>query len=122
MYGEGGGWPQGQRFGSVARGRLSGMSCKLLIVLSAAALAATLLAATSGAPPARPGERYDVVHGWPELPPGEILGQATGVDIDSNGNVWVFHRAGREWSAPFPTEPIGRPTVVASPSWIRTGN
>jgi len=62
-------------------------------------------------------ERYEVVHGWPELPPGEILGQATGVDVDSKGNVWVFHRAGREWSEPFPTEPIGRPTV-----WVFDGH
>ena len=54
---------------------------------------------------------YQVVHGWPELPPGEILGQATGVDIDSQGNVLVFHRAGRTWTEPFPAEPIARPTV-----------
>jgi hypothetical protein len=26
------------------------------------------------------------------LPPGATLGQATGVDVDSRGNVWVFHR------------------------------
>jgi peptidylamidoglycolate lyase len=56
-------------------------------------------------------ERYAVVHGWPELPPGEILGQATGVDVDSKGRVWVFHRAGREWSDPFPTDPIPHATV-----------
>jgi peptidylamidoglycolate lyase len=59
----------------------------------------------------RLGARYQVVHGWPELPPGEILGQATGVDIDSRGRVWVFHRAGREWSEPFPVDPIPRATV-----------
>lgn len=41
---------------------------------------------------------YEVVHGWPQLPEGRILGQATGVDIDSGGNVFVFHRAGRSWS------------------------
>ena len=54
---------------------------------------------------------YQVVHGWPELPSGEMLGQATGVDIDSRGNVWVFHRAGREWSDPFPKDTIPRATV-----------
>jgi peptidylamidoglycolate lyase len=62
---------------------------------------------------------YSVVHGWPELPPGEVLGQATGVGVDSHGNVWVFHRAGRVWADPPPTEPISRPTV-----WVfdaRTG-
>ena len=54
-----------------------------------------------------------VVHGWPTLPPGESLGQATGVSIDSKGAVLVFHRAGRTWIEPFPTEPIAAPTVWA---------
>ena len=39
---------------------------------------------------------YRVVHGWPLLPEGYILGQATGVAVDSRNNVYVFHRAGRE--------------------------
>jgi hypothetical protein len=93
------------------------MNIRLLIVPAAAALAAALLAATSGAQPAQEVEGYEVVHGWPDLPPGEILGQTTGVDVDSKGNVWVFHRAGRAWSEPFPIEPIGRPTV-----WVFDGN
>lgn len=42
--------------------------------------------------------QYEVVHAWPELPGGRILGQATGVDVDSRGNVFVFHRARRTWS------------------------
>jgi peptidylamidoglycolate lyase len=79
-------------------------------------MAAALLLGTAGTQTAHAGDRYEVVHGWPELPPGEILGQATGVDVDSKGNVWVFHRAGREWSEPFPTEPIGRATV-----WVFDG-
>lgn len=54
-----------------------------------------------------------VVHGWPTLPPGEILGQATGVGIDSKGAVLVFHRAGRTWIEPFPIKPIATPTVWA---------
>ncbi|MEO6065166.1 MAG: peptidyl-alpha-hydroxyglycine alpha-amidating lyase family protein [Lysobacterales bacterium] len=54
---------------------------------------------------------YHVVHGWPELPPGEILGQATGVDTDSQHNVWVFHRADRLWTEPFPKEPIAGTTL-----------
>jgi len=87
------------------------MHNKWSIIPAAAALIAMLLAATAEAQPAPPVERYEIVHGWPELPPGEILGQATGVDVDSKGNVWVFHRAGREWSDPFPIEPIDRPTV-----------
>ncbi len=55
---------------------------------------------------------YGVVHGWPVLPEGRILGQATGVGVDSHGHVLVFHRAGREWSNPFPDDPIQAPTVA----------
>ncbi len=36
---------------------------------------------------------YEVVHGWPALPDGYALGQATGVAVDSQNRVWVFHRA-----------------------------
>lgn len=55
---------------------------------------------------------YDVVHGWPSLPDGRILGQATGVGVDSHNHVFVFHRAGREWTETFPEEPIKAPTVI----------
>jgi peptidylamidoglycolate lyase len=89
------------------------MNNSMPIALALAATAVVLLVAAQSV---HEVERYEVVHGWPELPPGEILGQATGVDVDSRGNVWVFHRAGREWSDPFPTEPIGPPTV-----WVFDG-
>lgn len=55
---------------------------------------------------------YSVVHGWPDLPPGRILGEATGVAVDSHNHVFVFHRAGREWSEPFPEDAIGTPTIA----------
>ena len=58
------------------------------------------------------GSTYQVVHGWPELPAGEILGQATGVGINSKGEVLVFHRADRTWVEPFPAEPIARTTIA----------
>jgi peptidylamidoglycolate lyase len=59
---------------------------------------------------------YEVVHGWPQLPAGRILGQATGVDVDSRGDVYVFHRAGRAWAGPAAPEdpaltPIADPTI-----------
>ena len=57
-------------------------------------------------------DRYAVVHGWPELPVGRTLGQATGVGVDSHNHVFVFHRAGREWSDPFPADPIETPAVM----------
>ena len=57
-------------------------------------------------------DSYAVVHGWPELPVGRTLGQATGVGVDSHNHVFVFHRAGREWSDPFPADPIETPAVM----------
>jgi peptidylamidoglycolate lyase len=57
-------------------------------------------------------DAYEVVHGWPILPEGHLLGQAVGVGVDSRGRVFVFHRAGRQWSDPFPTDRIAAPTVV----------
>ncbi len=55
---------------------------------------------------------YSVVHGWPQLPVGRALGRATGVEVDSHNHVFVFHGVEREWSEPFPAEPIQAPTIV----------
>ena len=60
----------------------------------------------------RRGPTYHTVHGWPILPEGEILGSAAGVDVDSHGNVLVFHRAGRVWTEPLPLDPLKKPTVA----------
>ena len=40
---------------------------------------------------------YRVVHNWPVLPQGEVLGSDAGIGVDSRGEVFVFHRAGRTW-------------------------
>jgi DNA-binding beta-propeller fold protein YncE len=56
--------------------------------------------------------RYSVVHGWPLLPIGRVMGRASGVEVDSHNHVFVFHSAKREWSEPFPQEPVEAPTVV----------
>lgn len=48
--------------------------------------------------PADPGHAqnasssYKVVHGWPQLPEGFILGAASGVAVDSHNHVWLLHR------------------------------
>ncbi len=50
---------------------------------------------------------------WPALPDELRLGQPSGVGVDSTGTVFVFHRAGRTWTNPFPETPIDRPAVLA---------
>jgi peptidylamidoglycolate lyase len=70
----------------------------------------------SGAP--QPGGQettagdYSVVHGWPQVPAGELLGQVSGIGVDSRANVFVFRRADRSLPATTVSrEPIGEPTV-----------
>lgn len=78
----------------------------------------TLLAATPllGATPRTLPEAssYSVVHGWPILPAGSVLGSVSGVDVDRNNRVHVFHRSGRLWphSDVLDTTPIAQPTVT----------
>ncbi|MCH5376156.1 MAG: peptidyl-alpha-hydroxyglycine alpha-amidating lyase family protein [Planctomycetes bacterium] len=59
-------------------------------------------------------EEYRVVHGWPVLPEGRVLGAVSGVDVDSHGNVLVFHRNQRTWprSDVLSTDRIASPTVT----------
>jgi peptidylamidoglycolate lyase len=58
-------------------------------------------------------QEYRVEHGWPVLPEGEVLGSVAGVGVNSRGDVFVFHRAGRTWpkSDVLDLTPISRPTV-----------
>lgn len=78
----------------------------------AASFTALLLAALPVAAASSSADsRYQVVPDWPALPEAHVLGQCTGVGVDSQGHVFVFHRSGREWSTPFPTNPIASPTV-----------
>lgn len=53
-----------------------------------------------------------VVPNWPSLPKEHVLGLCAGIGVDSRNRVFVFHRCGRPWSTPFPTEPIRQPTVT----------
>jgi peptidylamidoglycolate lyase len=40
---------------------------------------------------------YQRVKDWPQLPKALVLGNPTGIGIDTNQNIFVFHRAGRTW-------------------------
>lgn len=37
-------------------------------------------------------DNYQVVHGWPQLPENDSLGQVTGVSVDSHNRVFISHR------------------------------
>ena len=61
-----------------------------------AALVATVTGATAGAQAqGSQGQdsAYHLVDGWAQLPSGiDAWGQTIGLDIDADGNLWVFHR------------------------------
>jgi len=42
--------------------------------------------------------KYELVKNWLDLPKDLKLGNPTGISIDTNQNIVVFHRAGREWA------------------------
>lgn len=76
----------------------------ILIGLLACLLGATGLAAGQGG--------YRVVHGWPTLPEGRVLGSAAGVAVSPQDEVYVFHRADRVWTEPLPTDPLAAPAIA----------
>jgi peptidylamidoglycolate lyase len=42
--------------------------------------------------------KYELVKDWLKLPDNLTLGNPTGIGIDNNQNIFIFHRANREWS------------------------
>jgi DNA-binding beta-propeller fold protein YncE len=78
---------------------------------------AVSLSRTSAIASARaPGSHYRVVHGWPEMPPGETIGPPAGVAVDSHGDVVVFHRANAQWKDPMPLDGIKKDVI-----WVFSG-
>jgi DNA-binding beta-propeller fold protein YncE len=57
-------------------------------------------------------KKYKQQKSWPDLPNDLILGQVTGVGIDTSQHVLLFHRAGRVWTTPFPANTIPSPTIL----------
>ena len=55
---------------------------------------------------------YELVKGWPELSKSYKLGQPTGIGIDKDDHIFVFHRAGRLWTSPFPDSVISKNTIL----------
>jgi len=77
------------------------------------ALSFLLTAFFADASPAQqnPTDPYSVVHGWPVLPDGMVLGQVSGVAVDSHNHVFVFHRAENSWASD-KAHPITVPAIL----------
>lgn len=55
---------------------------------------------------------YELIENWPQLLPGYRLGQPTGIGIDTSNHIFIFHRAGRRWTEPFPDSTISLRTIL----------
>ena len=55
---------------------------------------------------------YKLVSTWPEQVKDFNIGQPTGIGVDTNDNLFVFHRAGRIWTEPFPDSLIAQNTII----------
>lgn len=64
--------------------------------------------------PIGPVQKYVLVKDWPQLPAGYKLGNPTGIGIDKDQNIIVFHRAGRSWPliSPMPQSFISAATII----------
>lgn len=58
--------------------------------------------------------QYELVENWSDLPKELSLGNPTGIGIDINQNIVVFHRADREWPliGAMPDKPIQGKTIL----------
>ncbi len=58
--------------------------------------------------------KYELVKNWLDLPKDLKLGNPTGISIDTNQNIVVFHRADREWEffSSMPDKPIQSNTIL----------
>lgn len=57
-------------------------------------------------------DSYVLVEDWPKLPKDLVLGNPTGLGIDSENNILVFHRASRVWKEPMPEDKIQENTIL----------
>ncbi len=99
---------------SLSRIRVLGFAVLVACARPAPAGVAPAARSAVEAPPIAASPTYHVVHGWPVLPDGEILGAVAGVGVDSHDDVLVFQRAGRAWPASNELDltPIAAPTIL----------
>ncbi len=57
-------------------------------------------------------DSYVLVEGWPKLPKDFVLGNPTGLGINSENNIVVFHRASRVWGELMPEDKIQENTIL----------
>ncbi len=58
--------------------------------------------------------KYELVPDWPDLPKDMKTGNPTGIGLDRNQQIVVFHRAGRKWPlfGAMPESPIQEKTIL----------
>lgn len=58
--------------------------------------------------------KYELVKDWLKLPGNFVLGNPTGIGIDTNQNIFIFHRSNREWplSGSMPDTYISDKTIL----------
>ncbi|GLU44100.1 peptidyl-alpha-hydroxyglycine alpha-amidating lyase family protein [Allomuricauda sp. NBRC 101325] len=57
-------------------------------------------------------DSYVLVEDWPDLPSDFILGNPTGLAINSKNNIVVFHRASKVWEEPMSENKIQENTIT----------
>ncbi|MCE2612350.1 peptidyl-alpha-hydroxyglycine alpha-amidating lyase family protein [Flavobacteriaceae bacterium D16] len=57
-------------------------------------------------------DSYVLLEDWPKIPEDLVLGNPTGLGIDSENNILVFHRASRVWQEPMPEDKIQENTIL----------
>jgi peptidylamidoglycolate lyase len=71
------------------------MTKNVLLFVVAFALVASFAGRPAATASAAAAAGYEEVKNWPALPQGLQLGEVPGVDVDSHGHVFIFHRPGR---------------------------
>lgn len=57
-------------------------------------------------------DAYVLVENWPKIPEDLVLGNPTGLGMDTQNNIVVFHRASRAWQEPMPEDKIQENTIL----------
>jgi len=56
--------------------------------------------------------KYELVENWPSIDSKIILGNPTGLALNSTENIVVFHRGSRSWQTPMPKQKIKENTII----------